>query len=216
MKTPYQIERITRDAPDSYFSQLANLHQQEIGQGFLSSLGADFLQRLYRSLSRSPHAFLIAAVSEGRVFGFICGSTDTKKVYRNFLMTGGLRAVVTLLPKLLSTARLRRVAETLLYPSRHRDLQLPSAEILNFCVDQHCQRLGIGKQLFGELVAEFRDRQVGSIRIVTGAKQGSAQRFYESLSAVQHSELEIHAGDPSLVYTYDIPEAAPLPPQQAA
>jgi len=216
MDHSYQIERITHASPKSHFSQLALLHQDEIKQGFLSSLGPKFLQRLYQSLSCSPHAFIFIAIREGNILGFICGSTNTRKVYRDFFVTSGLRTMFTLFPKLVTRNRIQRVAETLLYPFQNRGPDLPSSEILNFCVDKNMQRIGIGKQLFERLTAEFCDRQVDCIRIVTGATQVSAQRFYESVSADKYTELEIHSGQQSFIYTYQIPNKGQLFSARAA
>lgn len=205
MDSTYRIEQVTVDSPPSHFDQLAELHRLEIEGGFLATLGKSFLRRLYRGLAASPHGFVLAAVSGRRVHGFICGSTDTKRVYRQFLFSSGLSAVVYLLPKLFSWNRIRRILETVLYPSRHQDLALPPAEILNFCVARQSQRIGIGRELFYALVHEFQDREVERIRIVTGVEQIKAQQFYESLQATLQAEIEIHDGTKSLVYTYDIP-----------
>lgn len=205
MDSGIQIERVTADSPGGYFDQLAEIHQSEIEQGFLSSLGVRFLRNLYGGLAKSPGAFVFAAVRDEEVMGFICGSTDTGKVYRGFLLSSGVVAAAQLVPKLLSWQRVRRLLETLFYPSRNQSLDLPKSEILNFCVSRSCQRMGIGKRLFADLVAEFQRRHVKSIRIVTGESQIKAQCFYESLQATKRAEIEVHDGTKSLVYTYDIP-----------
>jgi len=204
MNRNYQIVSVTTQTAAAYAEQFAKLHRQEIDNGFLSSLGRSFLCGMYAALARSPHCFLIAAEKDNKVLGFFCGSTNTKKVYREFLLTGGGTIAIRLLPKLLSWQRVRRTAETWLYPSRSRQLNLPEAEVLNFCVDRNHQRCGIGRTLFAQAVKEFAERNVASIRIVTGADQHSAQQFYESVAAKRHSDIEIHAGSQSVVYTFSV------------
>src|SRR5438105_13458477 len=72
------------EAPE-VFAELARLHSEEISGGFLTSLGTPLLANLYRAIGRSTHAFILVATLDGRVVGFLCGSTDTPKVYRHVL-----------------------------------------------------------------------------------------------------------------------------------
>lgn len=216
MSENYQIEPISACDGKRSFARLAELHQQEIEAGFLSSLGTDFLSRLYEALARSPHAFVLVAKREEAIAGFICGSTSTKRVYRSLLLNGGWRIALPLLPKLFSLKRVRRMLETILYPSQKHEVELPDAEIVNFCVDRNSQRQGIGRKLFAALVTEFQQRGVAQIRIVTGESQRSAQQFYESLGATQAAELEVHSGARSLAYLFDIPRTHQTQSPQAA
>src|SRR4029077_13667466 len=118
-----------------------------------------------------------------RIIGFICGSLNTGKVYRDFLRRAGPRALLRLLPRLFSVRRFIRALETLLYPNQAATQQLPQSEVLNFCVSSSAQGGGVGRALFGALVTEFRCRDVAAIRIVTGGHQRSAQGFYEAAGA---------------------------------
>jgi ribosomal protein S18 acetylase RimI-like enzyme len=166
-------------------------------------LGDRFLVLLYEVLVASPSAFSFAAVADGRVLGFIVGATDTGLVFKEFARRGGARAFVALAPRLLSWRRLKRVVETLLYPSR-KDDGLPEPEILNFGVRPATQGQGVGAALFDRLVEEFRSRGVESIRIVTGESQQSAQAFYERRGARLAKTVELHKGTRSRVYVYDL------------
>jgi ribosomal protein S18 acetylase RimI-like enzyme len=204
MDSPLKIERVRPTAPTAYFSQMAEIHCAEIDTGFLTQLGPRFLRNLYREIARSRDAFLFSAVQGRQVVGFIVGSTDTRRVYRQYLLRRGLLDAWRVLPKLATRERITSVIETLRYPSRHQSVSLPGAEILNFCVRAAAQRMGIGKRLFRCLTEEFERRGVSQIRIVTGAQQVKAQRFYESLGATQAANLEIHRGRQSIAYVYDV------------
>lgn len=207
---PIQIETVTADSALSYFSQLAEIHSQEIRSGFLAELGLPFLRNLYRTIARSPDAFIFAAVCDGCVVGFICGATNTGRVYKQYLLRRGLLDIWKVIPRILTFRRAKSVLETLTYPSRNRLAELPSAEILNFCVRGSSQRLGIGKRLFACLNKEFYQRGESEIRIVTGAQQITAQRFYESLGATKCQEIEVHQGSRSFVYLYETAPASDL------
>lgn len=202
------LQRHADGLPAELARAVARLHMAAIHRGFLSSLGEPFLTSLYEGLARSRTAFVITATYGGDLLGFICGATSTRSAYLDFMLSRRApRALLRLLPKLVSLATVRRVAETLLYPARRTEVPLPSAEILNFCVDETRRGQGVGRRLFEALSREFDRRNVREIRIVTGAEQASAQVFYDRVGAHRAAELEIHEGMTSIVYTYSIPQS---------
>ena len=185
--------------------RVAKLHIEAIHEGFLSSLGEPFLVPLYEGLATSRSSFLITASDGDDLAGFICGATDTRRAYLDFATSRGApRAALRLIPRLLSLSTVRRVAETLLYPTKRTEVELPRAEILNFCVSADRRGQGVGRRLFRALVDEFSRRGVPDIRIVTGAEQRSAQAFYDRVGADRITELEVHEGTTSIVYTYPV------------
>ena len=186
------------------YRRLSEIHIEEIDDGFLSTLGPRLLIELYRTLSTSRHAFLIVASMNEDVFGFICGSTNTGRVYMDFIKRAGLHALWILGPKVVSFKRIKRVLETLLYPRKKENIGLPESEILNFCVSKNFQRQGVGRALFNALIYEFKRRGVDEIKIVTGVNQIQAHMFYESIGAVLIRTISVHEGTPSIIYVYKI------------
>lgn len=204
MKESILVRKLTANSPEEYFSQIAKIHQDEIVEGFLSTLGVKFLSKLYCNLCDSPYAFLYVAIINNRICGFICGSTDTSKVYKYFIMRNGIFILPLIIPKILSFKKIGRIFETLIYPQKKENVALPKNEILNFCISSNFQRKGIGKKLFKVLVNEFKNLNFNKIKIVTGLSQIKAQRFYESLGAIKVTDIEIHRNTKSLIYIYDI------------
>lgn len=206
---PLEIGLLGADAQPEAYLQLARLHAEEISEGFLTSLGTGMLVRLYRAIGRSPHAFIITAGNEGHIDGFLCASVDTRRVYRDVLVHGWARLLPVLACRLLTWRTVRRCLETLRYPSRVQAPDLPAAEILNFCVRHDLQRSGIGRRLFSAMEAEFIRRGIRQIRIVTGANQQSAIRFYEKLGAEPVGTIEVHARTESRLFRYSIRDCQP-------
>jgi len=206
MKESILIKKLTANSPKEYFNQIAKIHQDEIVEGFLSTLGVKFLSKLYCSLCDSPYAFLYVAVINNRICGFICGSTDTSKVYKYFIMRNGIFILPLIIPKILSFKKIRRIFETLIYPQKKENVVLPKNEILNFCISSNFQRKGIGKKLFKVLVNEFKSLNLNRIKIVTGANQIKAQKFYESAGAIKFTDIEVHRDSKSFIYVYNIKE----------
>jgi ribosomal protein S18 acetylase RimI-like enzyme len=202
------IQRIDCEQKHVVWEALARLHEDQIDGGFLASLGTRTLALLYSRLARSPRAVLFVATTGGHdptVVGFICGSTDTGKVYKDIILRSWPQFLPRILPKLFSLGAAKRIAETLLYPAKKPPApDLPKSEILNFCVSGTAQRKGVGRALFNALMTEFRRQEITACKIVTGASQVKAQRFYDALGAVRVATFEVHQGTQSVLYTFNI------------
>lgn len=186
------------------FSACATIHTESIPDGFLPSLGQRFLALLYRFFASNDKTFLLVARRDSHVLGFFCGSLGTGGVYKSFLRQHAAVAVWTLLPVLINPRVVWRIIETLRYPDRTETLNLPDAEILNFCVASNARGEGVGLRLFDEGIAEFQRHGVKKIRIITGEKQHRAQALYERAGAQRQEQLNIHSGEVSLAYIFDI------------
>jgi ribosomal protein S18 acetylase RimI-like enzyme len=199
------IEKTNKDIPLEIYKQVAGIHKAEISSGFLSTLPLNFLAGLYRALANSPYSFLfIAKNSQNTVVGFICGGINTEKVIKRFLIRNAIFSLPYLVTKFFSVRTIKKILETLLYPLKENDNDLPKPEILNFCVSSNKQRLGIGKKLFYALVEEFHKQGIHKFKIVTGENQITAQQFYKNINAIKVKETEIHQGIKSFVYIYNI------------
>jgi len=201
------LEKRDRET-SSLFLDLARLHSEEIQDGFLTSLGIPVLAKLYQGISTSPDAFIVVASAGGKTVGFLCASADTRRVYRGVLTKQWRALVLAAAPRLISWPTIKRAIETLRYPTRRRLVDLPPAEILNFCVTHRMHRSGIGGRLFAAMIAEFRRRGVRKIRIVTGSNQHSAIAFYEKIGASLVDTIAVHADTASKVFSYPIPDVS--------
>lgn len=197
-------ERLDAGVSPLDLATLATLHREAITDGFLATLGDRFLCEIYKTVCTSEHATVFVERREGQIVGFIAGSTSTRAVYREFVRMAGFSAAFAILPKLFSWRVLKRVVETALYPSKGASGVESEAEVLNFCVDADQRGRGVGQRLFAALVEDFNSRGLDRVRIVTGTDQKSAQRFYDSAGARLVGETQVHQGEDSLVYEYDL------------
>ena len=67
------------------YNEVAELHATGINQGFLSSLGVDFLALLYEAIDSSDDAILLVEYGRGRVVGFVSGATSLRPIYKALL-----------------------------------------------------------------------------------------------------------------------------------
>ncbi len=188
--------------------QVVCIHRQEIGQGFLSSLGNKALQPIFSLAAENRSGILLIAKDEtqGHLCGFLLGTIDTGMFYRDFLLKKSFNAVISFLPKLLSLSKLRKIFETLLYPSKREMRDLPRAELLDIAVLKDHRGGGLAQRLFREFSAGLYELGIEEFKITTGEGLVPAQRFYEKLGATRVATIEVHKGQKTFVYTYRIPK----------
>lgn len=211
-----EILQLPAPARPHDYRDIARLHAEEIREGFLTSLGRPVLEKLYRAIHRSPHAFILVARENGVTVGFLCASLDTRQVYRRVMLTAWPHLLPALLRRVLSWDTVRRCWETVRYPNRPPPVaDLPAAEILNFCVTSQRQSTGVGRALFAAMEQVYRTRGIARIRIVTGARQLAAIRFYERIGARCVAKIEVHAAVESRLFVHTIRDCQPTAEKKA-
>ncbi|MGI9460608.1 MAG: GNAT family N-acetyltransferase [Pirellulales bacterium] len=198
-----EIQDITKySCNDLALEEISSIHQKVLKDGFLSSLGRPFLRSIYRELANDPQSCLLCALQNNNIVGFICGTTNTSAFYKRYLKQNIVRGIFTLLPKFLSFQFLKKIIETLTIPTRTKQIELPTAQLLNFCVSERCQGNGIGGLLFNRLTVWFHSKNISEVTIITGKEQKIAQRFYHRQGLKEYSTVEIHDNNESVVFIW--------------
>lgn len=190
-----------RSARPEDVAAVAGLHADRIREGFLTSLGAAFLRRLYRRVLVSDDGFVLVATaptSDAPVIGFVAGVGSVGALYRRFILRDGLVAGTLAAPRLVRAVP--RVVETLRYPAATGDL--PDAEILAVAVAADASGAGIGRTLVGAATEEFCRRGVTETKVVTTADNASALAMYRACGFVSTTGVEVHAGRASEVLVW--------------
>jgi ribosomal protein S18 acetylase RimI-like enzyme len=170
---------------------VAAIHAERIAEGFLVTLGAPFLRRLYRRIVRSPHAFVLVADDDRGVCGFVAVAEDTRRLYREFLVRDALVAAIAAAPAVVRAPG--RVWETLRYGTAGGD-DLPPAEILAVAVTARAERRGIGVALVRAAVDELARRTIAAARVVTAVGNEPALAMYERAGFRRFRRTDVHKG----------------------
>lgn len=201
---PYLIQESV-DSTD-FLKNVVRIHRTEISQGFLSSLGDNALLLLFSHASESQFGRLLIAKDNesGKIIGFLLGTIDTGAFYKDFLFKKFLKAVFTLAPKLLSFEKVRKIFETLFYPTKEELKTLPKPELLDIAVCKEYQGTGVAQLLFQKFSENLHAIGIDRFKITTGESLATAQRFYQKLGAENAGEIEVHKGQKTIVYIYNI------------
>jgi ribosomal protein S18 acetylase RimI-like enzyme len=67
--------------------QIAAIHMEAFAGFFLAELGRGFVTQLYRGFLQSPSGLTLVAISDGKVAGFVVGTTEPESFFRSLLRT---------------------------------------------------------------------------------------------------------------------------------
>ncbi len=191
--------------PIAVYHQVARLHAANLDQGFLATMGLNFLAEMYRAIDQCPQAVLIVKYEQGKVIGFTAGVAGPVSVVYRRMMRRFLIWSLRLFPVLLTPSRFRRVREILRYAKKGPErTDLPTAELLSIAVDPAYRGKGIAEAMYTDLIAYFKQRQIAEFKIIVGGKLDSAHKFYQRMGAQPLTELELHEGAKSVVYVQTV------------
>ncbi len=193
----------TRDA-----AAVARLHAASITEGFLSRLGQRFLRQLYLGIAEADGSCVYVAELNGQVVGFCAYARDVGAMYKRVLRKRFCRLGVAALPRVLNPLVVKEVLDTLRYPAKQSDAQLPAAEILSISVDAAARGSGCGRKLLEAVYERARADGQRQIKVLAGARLEGANRFYQACGFDKVAEIVQH-GEVLNVYVRDTePEAA--------
>jgi glycosyltransferase involved in cell wall biosynthesis/ribosomal protein S18 acetylase RimI-like enzyme len=190
---------------------MARLHADGMPDAFLPTLGHRFLTGLYRALVADPAAVALVADSGDGVVGVAAGVTSVGTFYRRFVRSQGVAAAVAAAPRLVHPSVSRRLLETIRYPVRmvgdHGPL--PKAELLSIAVAPAARAGGTGRALASGVLEGLAERGAQQIKVVVGAANHGANRFYARVGFHQAGQIVVHQGTPSNVWIRSCASSSP-------
>lgn len=197
----------SRDVP-----AVADLHCAAIDEGFLSTLGDRFLSRLYARIVASPHGFLLVAdhpppgdPAQG-IAGFVAGSADIGRLYREFFWRDGASVVASSgarlarsLPQVVETLRYGTTDDAARSGTSEPDRPSDETELLSLAVDGRTRGRGVGTALVEAFLSTASAAGAASARVVVGARNDRAIALYARAGFSEATRLEVHPGRESRV-----------------
>ena len=170
----------------------AALHIEGIHMGFISSLGIDFVSALYRAIAESPESFGYVALNEGNVVGFATFTTNLKGLYKSIMKKNMFRFGFLLFGKMFSWKMIRKIFETLFYPSRIKKYQFPEAEFLSMAVSPAARGHGLATRFVKTGFQECQRRGIKELKILAATTIGPVNKMYEKFGFKVAAQIENH------------------------
>ena len=185
-----------------YAECMAKLHIEGISTGFISSLGLGFVSALYKALAEHKNCLGILDES-GELLGFAAFTQNVGGLYKSILKKNLIKFLLLLAGKLLSFSRIKKVLETLLYPKKTDELDLPSAELLSIVVSPKARRMSLGKKLVNAGFDHCREQGIDKVKVLVYSENEGANRLYQSCDFDFITQVDSH-GLASNIYVKDI------------
>jgi len=180
-------------------SQVAVIHWREL-QGFLPSLGKQFLSHFYRKSMGLSGMFTFVAKEEEGVVGFVTSVESPKGLYGRILSIDPFGFLLLVVKHLIFyPLSIVKMIKILSYPGFSHD----EPELLTIAVDSRYQGKGIGRKLFAQVVKEFKNRKINKFKISVYDKL-AANGFYYKIGCRLDSSFEF-LGETMNYYEYVIP-----------
>ncbi|HET9291649.1 MAG TPA: GNAT family N-acetyltransferase, partial [Actinomycetes bacterium] len=208
---------VVRPARVGDAAAMARLHADGMPEAFLPTLGPRFLARLYRALATDPEAVALVAEGVDGVVGFAAGVPSVGGFYRRFARGHGPAAALAAAPRLVRPSVARRLLETVRYPATEvngngdGNGRLPDAELLSIAVAPGFRAGGTGRALADGVLTGLAGRGVDDIKVVVGAANQGANRFYAKVGFSHAGHLTVHQGTPSNVWIRSCRSSSPSP-----
>jgi glycosyltransferase involved in cell wall biosynthesis/ribosomal protein S18 acetylase RimI-like enzyme len=204
---------VVRPATPADAAAMARLHADGMPDAFLPTLGTRFLARLYRAIATDPEAVALVAEGLDGVVGFAAGVASVGGFYRRFARGHGPAAALAAAPRLVRPTVARRLLETVRYPAQEANGngRLPDAELLSIAVAPTHRAGGTGRALADGVLAGLAGRGVDDVKVVVGAANQGANRFYAKVGFTEAGRLTVHQGTPSNVWIRSCRSSSPSP-----
>lgn len=184
------------------YRRVAELHVDNINQGFLATLGVSFVSLMYRAIDEAGDSVLLVEERDDQIIGFIAGGIGMVAIYKQMLRYP-FRLVIALLPSVLHPKRALRIMEILRYGrDTTHGIDLPKAELLSMAVSPTHRGRGVAERLYRKLADHFKASGVPAFKITVGEALAPAHRFYQRMGAVPAAKAEVHHGESSIVYLH--------------
>ena len=182
------------------YQKVAQLHCEQIDQGFLATLGPSFLTLLYEAIDKDKSSVLIAKEVDGKVIGFVCGTVSLHSIYKQLLYRP-FSLFIALTSCFFSISKLSKIFEIFFIGKNNPILKgLPRHELLTIVVHPSHQGQGHAEDLFSCLCNHFNDANIMNFKIVVGLDLARAHAFYIKMGCKVAGEMQVHKGMHSLVY----------------
>lgn len=163
-------------------SSVVDIHIRSFKGFFLTFMGPAFLSLLYRATIADPSGIAIISENEGKITGFVTGTTQPSGFYTRLLKNHLFGFVWSSLQGFLrKPSILPRLLRAFSMPGQPLPVE-NCTTLMSIAVDPDCQGQGIGKLLVNAFLIEAHGKGSQHVNLTTDAVNNEAgNHFYKSL-----------------------------------
>jgi len=168
---------------ENHIDSIVKLHRLCLPGRILTLINPKLLAGFYELLLKTPDVYGFCSLDKSKVTGFIVGTTDTTKLFRQ--LVGKIFGKPFLIGRFLwqgitSPTIFFKVLSLLFYPSKSQYGKV-RAELLVVAVDPCRCRQNIGTSLVKALEQSFKKEKIPSYKVNVEESNKNAREFYRQL-----------------------------------
>jgi len=176
-----------RDAISSDLADIVDIHLSSIKPSINSTVGSKRLKYLYEQVLNSRSGFLLVAVEDGRILGFICGTSD----YSEFVKESRGQITLRDLYRVFQKLGIKNIAVEI-FESLQLHFVLKSIDEAFYMALWGMRSSSspvAGSELFRELI--HRAKEVRPKCLIASVEKGNSRliRVYKSLGFIESKKL---------------------------
>jgi ribosomal protein S18 acetylase RimI-like enzyme len=196
-----EVKPMMRPAQLKDLLTIVRMHNQHIREAFLPKLGEKFLYYLYLGMLKAKSGVMLVYVEDELLKGYIFGTSDTKKLKYEILLSQGWGILKEVLKKLIVEPNiLGQLWDLLQYEAKSKlDTR---AELLYIAIDQEKRGGGLADALVREALQALAARGVTQVKVTTYALNRGANPLLQRLGFVPvksfkllHKEFKVYLGE---------------------
>lgn len=196
-----ESELIIRPLGLNEISRAVAVHTAAFPNFFLTILGNNFLELLYRFYVTGESEVALAVLHQGQVIGSALGTSQPQQFYRRLAVKNSWQfALAAFKPFLKKPAILPRLLRALVYRGDYPPLGTDGALLASICVDPLFQNKGVGQNLLAAFEKEVFRRGATFIYLVTERNNQKVRNFYEKLGWSVTERFTTREGRNMVVY----------------
>ena len=201
-QSPSESEILVRPLRLHEISRAIAIHQAAFPGFFLTFLGPEFLNLLYRFYVTGPTEIALAAFYRDQIAGTLLGTTQPQKFYRRLATKYAWRfALAALRPFLQKPTILPHLIRGLIYRGDHPDFEKGGALLASICADVRFQHKGVGRCLVTAFEREVLRRGARFAYLATDRDHNEKTRlFYERIGWINTTEFTTQEGRAMVVF----------------
>ena len=189
-----------------FYHQIVKIHLECLEDGFLSSLGKNFLILFYQAIDKDSDSVLIYELKDNQVVGFISGTKNIKNVYIA-LIKSFPNLIISLIPNLFSIKKIIKIFNIITYHINFKEknfdnLNIP--ELLTIAVIKNYRGKGISENLYKIFLHHWSEKKIHKIKILADSKLYQAHNFYLKMGAKKTSEVRVHKEKKSILFIHSL------------
>ena len=160
-----------------HIEQIAKLYINAFPESATSQFGQDFMAILFKKLLLSATTMGFVDLDNGRLTGFIFGTSDTGKLFRETLLKYGIYFVPALVRSFFKNPTvLKKAIDLAIYPSKKKLKK--KAELICIAVEKSYKNRRIGSNLFNAFLNAMKKENIKEFSVLTDEDCLEANAFY--------------------------------------